>query len=555
MDENIDNKINTNIKPIKTIIRISKTFHSNSKIPHNIMILTKGKNEIHCNLTQKINQKNILETLKTIQTNPLFENDNNQKVFTSYKYQMTDKNTQYLGNNTFQKNKTSQYIHKLKLIDSNILKKNNKSIPNIYNIKTAEIDKIKEIKRQSTLKPKNNQRLSEVIGTSRQKESERQLIKEDSYLTDNKNDNKYNDAVNQRPKRNLTKNFSKKEMTGKNSQNFIQFSQVDNNIDKISGLINIKDNKSLYEKDKLSNIIDKYSKISVNDKQCFLCERMYSFLNICYAKCNIHFFCKDCLKIYCQNIIEKGIKKMKCPMFKCDYEIDNIILEKILDQKYSQILFGLNNFYEEENTINDERAKYILINKKENNILEDKIQNYDLYHRKNVLQVDSGISLPNIKKYEEEICPNCKENGLFCLLNTFYNKCLNCGYKSCKFCCKKYTNIHLIMNDPNHCKVYYRKRKDDLQNTNNICFKIIIQMLYTIGIYLIMICFCFLIIKKFIFVLFKIGKNKMQNTNLCVQFIKYLFSYFFSFLIYIIIFLFQVIMIPFFPAIIALFDC
>ena len=345
---------------------------------------------------------------------------------------------------------------------------------------------------------------------------------------------KYNDITNiitQRTKRNLIKNLSKDEMDSNNSQNFIQVDQVDKN-DKISGLINIKDSKSFLEKDKLNNIKEKYSKNIINDKKCFICERTYSILNIFCSKCNIHFFCKDCLKQYYQNLIEKGIKRMKCPIFKCNYDIDNIILEKILERNYTQMLFNLNND-ETNNKMNDKKFKNNYNDKKGKLILEDNHKKYEIYQKKNVFQIDANISLSKIKKYEEENCPNCHEQSLFCLTVSFYNKCLNCGYRYCKYCNKPFSNIHLIRNDPRNCKVYYRKNSISFQNSNNICLIILIQILYVVSIFLIMQCFCFLTITKFFLLLFGLEKDKNKKSSFCIFFTLNIFSYCFTYLIYI----------------------
>ena len=550
MDENLKKIIRKNERPTVKIIRIAKKFSSKNKLPQNIMILSNGKNQIEYNLTQKISKMRIMESLKTIQNSLIYENGNNNIYYTSFKYQITENlNTKKSPKNN-QKNKSSQYLHKLISQESNMVIKKNLSKPNIYNIKITDLDKKDKTKKTPKMKLDNKIKSFNGLSKLTQKESDRYLLN----IENSNNKKEINNIPTQRNKRKASNNLSKKEMTINNSQNM---NQVDNNnnIDKISGLINIKENKSLFEKEKLNNIIDKYSKNIINDKQCIICERTFSILNIYCAQCNLHFFCKDCLKVYFQNLIEKGIKRMKCPIYKCDYDLGQNKLEEILDNNYYNYLFGENNYDEDQRTIMDDKIKNnIIVYKRLLPEYKEQFKQLKLYQNKNVFQINPNLSLYKIKEYEGDYCPNCHEQSLFCLTPSFYNKCLNCGFKSCKYCNKEYTNIHLIMNDPNHCKVYYRKRRYILNNSSNNCFKLVTEMIYIIAIYLILLKFLFLRINGFFLVSFGIRKDKRKRLNSGFEFTKKSFSYFFTFLIYLIILPFIIIIIPFFPVITALLD-
>ena len=553
MNENLKN-ITRNERPTVKIIRISKKFSSKNKIPQNIMIINNGKNQIEYNLTQKISKIRIMESLKTIQNSLIYDNENNNIYYTSYKYKITENinsKPNNRSNRNIQKNKSSQYLHQLLSKESNMVIKNNLSKPNIYNMKITDIDKKDKSKKESIIRTEKRRKSFNGFSKLTQKESDRYLLN----IKDSNNKKEINHIPTQRKKRKAVNNnnLSKKEMTINNSQIVNQLDN--NNIDKISGLVNIKENKSLYENEKLSNIIDKYSKNITNDKACIICERVFSIIYIYCAKCNIHFFCKECLKIYCQNLIEKGIKRMKCPIYKCDYDLDKIQLEEILDKKYYQYLFGINNYDEDQKTIMDEKIKSNII--VYNRLLpeyKEQFKKFKLYQNKNVFQIDPSFSLSKIKKYEEEYCPKCHEQSLFCLTPSFYNVCLNCGFKSCKYCNKEYTNSHLIMNNSNHCKVYYRRGRYIFNNSNNNCWKFITQIIYIIAIYLIVLKFLFLTINKFFFVLFGIKKDKRKKSNSCFELTKKSFCYFFSCLIYLIILPAIIILIPFFPVITALLD-
>ena len=538
------------------IIRISKVFTHNNQNPENIMILSKGNNKIQYNLTNKINHRYILNSLKTIQSSPKNENFNSNLYYSSLKYPNTENINTNVNNfhKPFIKEKIKQESNTL-LKNINI-NNNNFLKSNINDIKMIRSDQLIQPKKEKKTNVENKRIFLPGMKVADNKESERKLLKRPSLNNDNeiKNEN-LNDQYNNAYPRNIMNNaiaheqkinmqhfLSRKQMTYENSQKIESknnIDNIDNNIDRTSGLIYIKNKNNLLDKENLNELIDKYSKNYLDDKQCFICERTYIHSKkIFSAKCNIHFFCKECLNVYFKNLIDKGIKKMKCPMYKCKYDFDKNILEQILDIKYFSILYNQNNNIEEKNSIISEK------------IFENKFNSILTYQNKNVFQINSKLNLYKIKKLGNEYCPKCHEPSLFCLTFSFFNKCLNCGYKSCKYCEKTFTNYHLIINDPRHCKVYYRKTK--LFNKTNMCFNFIIELLYVIGIYLIMHIYILTKNNLFLF-LFGIDKNK-YNKNVYMLFLINFFLYFFNCLIYLIILPFLIIFIPFFPIFILLVD-
>ena len=547
MDESFSVKeiFKNEITPPK-IIRISKVFSLNNKHPENIMILTKGNNKIQYNLTHKINHRNILNSLQTIQNSPNNENLNTKLYYSSFNYPNTENIN--ININNVQKPIINE---KIKQKSNDILKQNininNSNIfrENIDDKNLANLDELQLPKKEMKTSIHNKKVFLPGMKLIDSKDSERQLLKKRTLNSNNEikienliklsNNNTYS-------KKNNSNHFSsKKQITHEN--NIIienNNNNIDNNIDKTSGLIYIRNNKNLLGLENLDEIIDKYSKTDfIDDKQCIICERVYdkNSKKIFSANCNKHFFCKDCLKIYFQYSIDKGIKKMKCPIYKCKFDIEKNILQQILDIKYSSILFKQNNnCNEENNTVGSEK------------IYENKFNNYIPYQNKNVFQYNPQLNLYKIKKLENEYCPKCHEPSLFCMTFTLFNKCLNCGYKSCKYCDKTFTNYHLIINDPRHCKVYYRKEKNFYNN--NICFKFVIELLYVVGIYFILHIYILTKNKMFL-LLFRIDKNK-YNKKVFMMFIINFFLYFFNCLFYLIILPFMIIFIPFFPIFIAL---
>ena len=547
MDESFSVKeiFKNEITPPK-IIRISKVFSLNNKHPENIMILTKGNNKIQYNLTHKINHRNILNSLQTIQNSPNNENLNTKLYYPSFKYPNTENIN--ININNVQKPIINEKIKQ----KSNVILKQNINInnsnifsENIDDKNLANLDELQLPIKEMKTSIHNKKVFLPGMKLIDSKDSERQLLKKRTLNSNNeiKNENliKLSNNNTYSKKNNLNHFSSKKQITHEN--NIIienNNNNIDNNIDKTSGLIYIRNNKNLLGQENLDEIIDKYSKTDfIDDKQCIICERVYdkNSKKIFSANCNKHFFCKDCLKIYFQYSIDKGIKKMKCPIYKCKFDIEKNILQQILDIKYSSILFKQNNNYNEENnTVGSEK------------IYENKFNNYIPYQNKNVFQYNPKLNLYKIKKLENEYCPKCHEPSLFCMTFTLFNKCLNCGYKSCKYCDKTFTNYHLIINDPRHCKVYYRKEKNFYNN--NICFKFVIELLYVVGIYFILHIYILTKNKMFL-LLFRIDKNK-YNKKVFMMFIINFFLYFFNCLFYLIILPFLIIFIPFFPIFIAL---
>ena len=522
MDESFSVKeiFKNEITPPK-IIRISKVFSLNNKHPENIMILTKGNNKIQYNLTHKINHRNILNSLQTIQNSPNNENLNTKLYYSPFKYPNTENIN--ININNVQKPIINE---KIKQKSNDILKQNininNSNIfsENIDDKNLANLDELQLPKKEMKTSIHNKKVFLPGMKLIDSKDSERQLLKKRTLNSNNeiKNENliKLNNNNTYLKKNNLNHFSSKKQITHENNIKIENNNNnIDNNIDKTSGLIYIRNNKNLLGQENLDEIIDKYSKTDfIDDKQCIICERVYdkNSKKIFSANCNKHFFCKDCLKIYFQYSIDKGIKKMKCPIYKCKFDIEKNILQQILDIKYSSILFKQNNNYNEENnTVGSEK------------IYENKFNNYIPYQNKNVFQYNPQLNLYKIKKLENEYCPKCHEPSLFCMTFTLFNKCLNCGYKSCKYCDKTFTNYHLIINDPRHCKVYYRKEKNIYFLTKN----------------------------KMFLLLFRIDKNK-YNKKVFMMFIINFFLYFFNCLFYLIILPFMIIFIPFFPIFIAL---
>ena len=343
---------------------------------------------------------------------------------------------------------------------------------------------------------------------------------------------------------NLNKNI--KELTRNKTVNLEKM----NSTNLITNILNIVNStKSFNDKANLNPHFDK----------CLICERKFSVMNLCCSECNIHFFCRKCLKYYCRELIEKGIKKMKCPITNCNYNIYEQFLKSVLSKEYRQLLLKkLNPLKSEEKTTvveNDiSRNKYKIFNTKIKHSSEDKSINIRLYNNKHVIDVNSNMILYKVRKYKNEYCPNCHEPTLFCKIDTIFHKCLNCGFKVCKYCNKEYTKTHLIINYPGHCKVYYKK-KEDIEIKINNGTRFLIQLLYTLSMFYIIFAFCYLSIYNFFKEILKITKNNKSNIILLIFWrIKDILNIIISIILFVTIFPFLFIWTPFFPVIISLID-
>ena len=129
MDENItyDKMIKNKQKGIK-IIKISKEFRQNGKDPENIMLVNIGKRKVQYTLNYKISEKNILDSLKTIQTNPIY-NEENKLYYSSHGIKKRN------NSNKLDQKRKADIFDKNSIEDSQKKKDEEKSYQDIYNLR------------------------------------------------------------------------------------------------------------------------------------------------------------------------------------------------------------------------------------------------------------------------------------------------------------------------------------------------------------------------------------------------------------------------------------
>ena len=570
MNESLDDdNIIFNKDKFPKIITITKERDNNNNIKENVIIINNGKNKIHFNKKEKINKEDIMNSLKK---------------YKKIQFQNTDENIYDNNNNKSSINLSINNNNRISISHNNLknlLKKegqnenennniNNKiKLKNIYHNNLNPV-KINNMKNKFLKKEKN-----EIIKQNNLKFNSSELFSNNIFNNIYKNNN-YNKQSDRISLRSSTNSNLKSESNFYNKDNYSDYKKKKNkdNIDKKlkvntnmkdltrNNTLNIDRRNSTYLITSILNMInttkthlsDKTQTFSSNEK-CLICERNFSVINLCCSECNIHFFCRKCLKYYCRQLIEKGVKRMKCPITYCNYDIYDEFLKSILSEDYLQLLYKKSQSLKGEDIIKENISinKYELYNKKIKNNSEDKKRAIRLYNKKNVLDINSNIILFNSRKYKDEYCPKCYEQTLFLKTHTIFHKCLNCGFKICKYCNKEYTNNHLIINNPNHCKVYFRQKEEDIIK-NNYCYIYIIQILFVMAMYYIAFAFCYLFIFKYLKKIIKINKKNENVLLLILIRIRDIICFLISIIFFIIIFPILFAWTPFFPIIVALFD-
>jgi hypothetical protein len=552
-----DDNIFFNKQNLPKIITITKEKTLKDKKPESIIIINKGSNKIHLNLknkSNKINREDIMDSLKMIKKIQLESVDDyygkNKLNISSYKFiKSCQKKLLIIGNKDDMKKK--KYDNDINPNKIHVMKKRF--------LKKEEVEILSE---DNYNKSNTSELFQKNIDTKLygSKQSVRISLQSSNYNNSNCDSNKnseckyYNKRNYSEIIKDINTNLGKRINLNKNIKELTRNKTVNlekmNSTNLITNILNIVNStKSFNDKANLNPHFDK----------CLICERKFSVMNLCCSECNIHFFCRKCLKYYCRELIEKGIKKMKCPITNCNYNIYEQFLKSVLSKEYRQLLLKkLNPLKSEEKTTvveNDiSRNKYKIFNTKIKHSSEDKSINIRLYNNKHVIDVNSNMMLYKVRKYKNEYCPNCHEPTLFCKIDTIFHKCLNCGFKVCKYCNKEYTKTHLIINYPGHCKVYYKK-KEDIEIKRNNGTRFLIQLLYTLSMFYIIFAFCYLSIYNFFKEILKITKNNKSNIILLIFWrIKDILNIIISIILFVTIFPFLFIWTPFFPVIISLID-
>ena len=282
-------------------------------------------------------------------------------------------------------------------------------------------------------------------------------------------------------------------------------------------------------------------------KMCNICEHSYPLVKLFVADCHEHYLCKRCTKNYYEEIIEDGRNEMCCPFLKCKAKINLKELQKLISPEHYKRLI---NTEKKDNTTNNENGIEFYTDETSNNLVFTKLKTtynkkkIELYTKKHVIDINTNKTFFNYNKEKEGYCPFCLKESLFTKTNTHYYKCLNCICKICRYCSKEFIDRHMDIHNVEHCKVYYRL-EGDLDKRN-------ILIIFLLQLFFVFACFYLTLIASFYY--FRGKFLKIFNTNINGNYFLIFIAYFLAFIIFVITVPFVILLYPYFPSIIALFD-
>ena len=282
-------------------------------------------------------------------------------------------------------------------------------------------------------------------------------------------------------------------------------------------------------------------------KMCNICEHSYPLTKLFVAVCQEHYLCKRCTKNYYEEIIEDGRKEISCPFLKCKAKVNLKELQKLISPEHYKRLLNTEN---KENNVTKENGIDFYSDETTNNLVFTKLKSshnkkkIELYTKKHVIDINTNKNFFNYNKEKEGYCPFCLEESIFTKTNTHYYKCLNCLCKICRYCFKEFIDRHMDVHNVEHCKVYYRLDGD--LNKNNIITTFFLQLFFVVA------CFYLTLIASFYF--FKGKFLKLFNTNINRNYFLIFLGYFLAFIIFVITIPLVILLYPYYPSIIALFD-
>ena len=578
-------------RKIKLII-ISKKGKSDEEKEESKITLKKEKGKINIrmeNITQNLNKKKIDKALKSLIKNiSEFNLDKNKgNICTSIEHR-----TQEIKNIFLDEDKNDYYdiyLEKSKKDVENINKQKKEEIKEedilFQKIKIFEKEKEQNLKKIQNI---NNDEKNMVINDDI-KGSNRELLKENENMNDNMSTNreKENSFVNKNNFKNSNININNFFRSNKNKNDLIimnitktkeleenkndvsiynlknvsnnnNLNNINNMSRNIDGQLNLKKNSELYNqstnffKKAEQNVSDSNFRININYNNnlknqinfkaykniCSICDVKYASYFFYVAECHTHFLCKKCAKTFYEEKIEMGAKELFCPFIFCKKKFLKSQAKKFLSNKHYKMLV------EEEKTNNFNSLK--LRNNYNNNKKE--MKNYSENH---VLDINNNKIFYNFNKNKNIFCSRCNNQSLFCREKQLFMRCLFCNFEQCKYCFKEYTHDHFDMNSNNYCRIYYRDSDIDKISKSKMYLFLKQILLVFASFFLIIISFWKLSKSMFFNCFFKLNEN---NNNCILFYIKIILIYILTFLIFAIFLPINIIMFPWFPSFLAIFD-
>ena len=577
-------------RKIKLII-ISKKGKSDEEKEESKITLKKEKGKINIrmeNITQNLNKKKIDKALKSLIKNiSEFNLDKNKgNICTSIEHR-----TQEIKNIFLDEDKNDYYdiyLEKSKKDVENINKQKKEEIKEedilFQKIKIFEKEKEQNLKKIQNI---NNDEKNMVINDDI-KVSNRELLKENENMNDNMSTNreKENSFVNKNNFKNSNLNINNFFRSNKNKNDLIimnitktkeleenkndvsiynlknvsnnnNLNNINNMSRNIDGQLNLKKNSELYNqstnffKKAEQNVSDSNFRININYNNnlknqinfkaykniCSICDVKYASYFFYVAECHTHFLCKKCAKTFYEEKIEMGAKELFCPFIFCKKKFLKSQAKKFLSNKHYKMLIE----EEKTNNFNSLKLRNNYNNKKE-------MKNYSENH---VLDINNNKIFYNFNKNKNIFCSRCNNQSLFCREKQLFMRCLFCNFEQCKYCFKEYTQDHFDMNSNNYCRIYYRDSDIDKISKSKMYLFLKQILLVFASFFLIIISFWKLSKNMFFNCFFKLNEN---NNNCILFYIKIILIYILTFLIFAIFLPINIIMFPWFPSFLAIFD-
>ena len=577
-------------RKIKLII-ISKKGKSDEEKEESKITLKKEKGKINIrmeNITQNLNKKKIDKALKSLIKNiSEFNLDKNKgNICTSIEHR-----TQEIKNIFLDEDKNDYYdiyLEKSKKDVENINKQKKEEIKEedilFQKIKIFEKEKEQNLKKIQNI---NNDEKNMVINDDI-KGSNRELLKENENMNDNMSTNreKENSFVNKNNFKNSNININNFFRSNKNKNDLIimnitktkeleenkndvsiynlknvsnnnNLNNINNMSRNIDGQLNLKKNSELYNqstnffKKAEQNVSDSNFRININYNNnlknqinfkaykniCSICDVKYASYFFYVAECHTHFLCKKCAKTFYEEKIEMGAKELFCPFIFCKKKFLKSQAKKFLSNKHYKMLIE----EEKTNNFNSLKLRNNYNNKKE-------MKNYSENH---VLDINNNKIFYNFNKNKNIFCSRCNNQSLFCREKQLFMRCLFCNFEQCKYCFKEYTHDHFDMNSNNYCRIYYRDSDIDKISKSKMYLFLKQILLVFASFFLIIISFWKLSKSMFFNCFFKLNEN---NNNCILFYIKIILIYILTFLIFAIFLPINIIMFPWFPSFLAIFD-
>jgi len=577
-------------RKIKLII-ISKKGKTDKEKEESKITLKKEKGKINIrmeNITQNLNKKKIDKALKSLIKNiSEFNLDKNKgNICTSIEHR-----TQEIKNIFLDEDKNDYYdiyLEKSKKDAENINKQKKEEIKDedilFQKIKIFEKEKEQNLKKIQNI---NNEEKNMVINDDI-KVSNRELLKENENMNDNMSTNreKENSFVNKNNFKNSNLNINNFFRSNKNKNDLIimnitktkeleenkndvsiynlknvsnnnNLNNINNMSRNINGQLNLKKNSELYNqstnffKKAEQNVSDSNFRININYNNnlknqinfkaykniCSICDVKYASYFFYVAECHTHFLCKKCAKTFYEEKIEMGAKELFCPFIFCKKKFLKSQAKKFLSNKHYKMLIE----EEKTNNFNSLKLRNNYNNKKE-------MKNYSENH---VLDINNNKIFYNFNKNKNIFCSRCNNQSLFCREKQLFMRCLFCNFEQCKYCFKEYTQDHFDMNSNNYCRIYYRDSDIDKISKSKMYLFLKQILLVFASFFLIIISFWKLSKSMFFNCFFKLNEN---NNNCILFYIKIILIYILTFLIFAIFLPINIIMFPWFPSFLAIFD-